>query len=173
MQILKILCYFLVSAELLLLIDWSWLFLKNEIKVKFSALSENEGFARSVISAFIVQLNPTVTEMADIRTAVSEAVTNAIVHGYKSTEGFVDLVAKILSKDELYIKISDKGCGIADIDQAMQPMFTTDTNGERAGLGFAVMEAFMDTLIVKSTLNKGTTIIMRKKLGVPPLDDNF
>ena len=111
--------------------------------------------------------------MEDIRTAVSEAVTNAIVHGYKSTEGFVDLVAKILSKDELYIKISDKGCGIADIDQAMQPMFTTDTNGERAGLGFAVMEAFMDTLIVKSTLNKGTTIIMRKKLGVPPLDDNF
>ena len=161
MQILKRLCYFLVSAELLLLIEWSWLFLKNEIKVKFSALSENEGFARSVISAFIVQLNPTVTEMADIRTAVSEAVTNAIVHGYKSTEGFVDLVAKILSKDELYIKISDKGCGIAD------------TNGERAGLGFAVMEAFMDTLIVKSTLNKGTTIIMRKKLGVPPLDGNF
>jgi stage II sporulation protein AB (anti-sigma F factor) len=130
--------------------------LKNEIKVKFSALSENECFARSVISAFVVQLNPTVTEMADIRTAVSEAVTNAIVHGYKNC-----------------IKVSDKGCGIPDIEQAMQPMFTTDTDGERAGLGFAVMEAFMDTLIVKSKLDRGTTVVMRKKLGVPPLDDDF
>lgn len=147
--------------------------MKNEIKVKFSAFSENEGFARSVISAFIVQLNPTVTEMADIRTAVSEAVTNSIVHGYKNSEGFVEMVAKILSPKEIYIKISDKGCGISNIEQAMQPMFTTDTEGERAGLGFAVMEAFMDTLKVKSTLNKGTTIIMKKKLGVPPLDDDF
>lgn len=147
--------------------------MKNEIKVRFSALSENEGFARSVISAFMVQLNPTVTEMADIRTAVSEAVTNAIVHGYKNSEGFVEMIAKILSNDEIYIKISDKGCGIADVQQAMQPMFTTDTNGERAGLGFAVMEAFMDKLSVKSNLNKGTTITMRKKLGIPPLDDDF
>lgn len=147
--------------------------MKNEIKVKFSALSENEGFARSVISAFIVQLNPTVTEMADIRTAVSEAVTNSIVHGYKNCDGFVEMVAKLLSNNEIYIKISDKGCGISNIEQAMQPMFTTDTNGERAGLGFAVMEAFMDTLKVKSTLNKGTTIIMKKKLGVPSLDDDF
>lgn len=147
--------------------------MKNEIKVKFSALSENEGFARSVISAFIVQLNPTVTEMADIRTAVSEAVTNSIVHGYKNSEGFVEMIARILSPKEIYIKISDKGCGISNIEQAMQPMFTTDTEGERAGLGFAVMEAFMDTLKVKSTLNKGTTIIMKKKLGVPPLDDDF
>jgi stage II sporulation protein AB (anti-sigma F factor) len=147
--------------------------LKNEIKVKFSALSENECFARSVISAFIVQLNPTVTEMADIRTAVSEAVTNAIVHGYKNCDGSVEMVAKILSNDEVYIKVSDKGCGIPDIEQAMQPMFTTDTDGERAGLGFAVMEAFMDTLIVKSKLDRGTTVVMRKKLGVPPLDDDF
>lgn len=147
--------------------------MKNEIKVKFSALSENEGFARSVISAFIVQLNPTVTEMADIRTAVSEAVTNSIVHGYKNSEGFVEMIARILSPKEIYIKISDRGCGISNIEQAMQPMFTTDTEGERAGLGFAVMEAFMDTLKVKSTLNKGTTIIMKKKLGVPPLDDDF
>lgn len=147
--------------------------MKNQIKVKFSALSENEGFARSVISAFVVQLNPTVTEMADIRTAVSEAVTNAIVHGYRNSEGFVELFAKIVSKDEIYIKVSDKGCGIADIPQAMQPMFTTDTDGERAGLGFAVMEAFMDTLNVRSAINKGTIVTMRKKLGVIPLDDDF
>lgn len=147
--------------------------MKNEIKVRFSALSENEGFARSVISAFIVQLNPTVTEMADVRTAVSEAVTNAIVHGYKSRDGFVEMVAKILSDSEVYIKISDKGCGIVDVEQAMQPMFTTDTDGERAGLGFAVMEAFMDTLKVKSTLDRGTTVTMKKKLGVAPLDDDF
>jgi stage II sporulation protein AB (anti-sigma F factor) len=143
------------------------------MKLKFSALSENEGFARSVISAFMVQLNPTVTELADVRTAVSEAVTNSIVHGYRDSEGYVEIVAKVLSHDEVYIKISDKGCGIADVEQAMQPMFTTDTDGERAGLGFAVMEAFMDTLKVKSIVGKGTTIVMRKKLGVPPLEDDF
>lgn len=147
--------------------------MKNLMKLKFSALSENEGFARSVISAFMVQLNPTVTELADVRTAVSEAVTNSIVHGYRDTEGYVEIVAKVLSHDEVYIKISDKGCGIADVEQAMQPMFTTDTDGERAGLGFAVMEAFMDTLKVKSIVGKGTTIVMRKKLGVPPLEDDF
>ncbi len=147
--------------------------MKNEIKVKFSALSENEGFARSVISAFIVQLNPTVTEMADIRTAVSEAVTNCIVHGYKYSCGYVDLVAKIVSPTELYIRISDKGCGIPDIEKAMQPMYTTDTEGERAGLGFAVMEAFMDTLTVKSKVGSGTTVTMRKKLGVILPEDDF
>jgi len=147
--------------------------LKNEIKVKFSALSENEGFARSVISAFMVQLNPTVTEMADIRTAVSEAVTNSIVHGYRNSEGFVEMVAKIISNNEIYIRISDKGCGIDNVEQAMQPMFTTDEEGERAGLGFAVMEAFMDTLMVKSKMDKGTTVVMRKKLGVVIPEDDF
>lgn len=147
--------------------------LKNEIRVKFSALSENEGFARSVISAFMVQLNPTVTEMADVRTAVSEAVTNAIVHGYKYYDGYVEMVAKVLSKDEVYIRISDKGCGIPDVERAMQPTFTTDTDGERAGIGFAVMEAFMDTLVVKSRVDKGTTVTMRKRLGIPPIDDDF
>jgi stage II sporulation protein AB (anti-sigma F factor) len=147
--------------------------LKDEIRVKFSALPQYEGFARSVVSAFVVPLNPTVTELGDIRTAVSEAVTNAIVHGYRESEGYVELVARVLSKDELYLRISDRGCGIEDVELAMQPMFTTDPNGERAGLGFAVMEAFMDTLTVKSKPNRGTTVTMKKRLGVPPLDDNF
>lgn len=147
--------------------------MKNEFKVRFSALPENEGFARSVVSAFMVQLNPTVTEMADVRTAVSEAVTNAIVHGYRDSEGSVEMVAKVLSKDEVYIRVSDKGCGIPDVELAMQPMYTTDADGERAGLGFAVMEAFMDTLVVKSKPDRGTTVTMRKRLGVPPLEDDF
>lgn len=110
----------------------------------------------------------TVEELADIRTAVSEAVTNAIVHGYRQCSGDVELHIKLLENREIYLRIKDHGCGITDVAQAMQPLFTTAPEEERAGLGFAVMESFMDKLKVKSVPGKGTTITMRKKLGALP-----
>ena len=137
----------------------------NAVKFIFPGISENERTARAVVSAFLVQLDPTVEELADIRTAVSEAVTNAIVHGYRKSRGDVELHMKLLEDREVYLRIKDHGCGIADITQAMQPLFTTAPEEERAGLGFAVMESFMDKLQVKSAPEKGTTVTMRKKLG--------
>jgi stage II sporulation protein AB (anti-sigma F factor) len=136
----------------------------NEMKIQFMSKSVNEGFARTAVSAFIAQLDPTINEIADIRTAVSEAVTNCVVHGYRGTIGTIEICVRILEGNEVYIKIKDKGCGIPDIKQAMEPLFTTAAHEERAGLGFAVMESFMDKLIVRSKVNSGTTIIMRKKL---------
>ena len=117
----------------------------NEIKFTMPSLSVNESTARAVVSSFLVQADPTIEELSDIRTAVSEAVTNAVVHGY--------------------IRIKDKGCGIADIKQAMEPLFTTAPEEERSGLGFSVMESFMDKLTVKSEPGKGTTVTMRKRLA--------
>ncbi len=137
----------------------------NEMKLIFPARSENEAFSRSAISVFITPLDPTINELSDIRTAVSEAVTNAIVHGYRKSHGNIEIVARILENNEIYIKIKDKGCGIADVKQAMQPLFTTAPEEERSGLGFAVMENFMDKLKVYSKLGKGTSVIMRKVLG--------
>ena len=136
----------------------------NAVKFIFPGISENERTARAVVSAFLVQLDPTVEELADIRTAVSEAVTNAIIHGYPDGIHTV----KLLEDREVYLRIKDHGCGIADITQAMQPLFTTAPEEERAGLGFAVMESFMDKLQVKSAPEKGTTVTMRKKLGSLP-----
>ncbi len=138
---------------------------KNEMKICFKSISENEGFARTAVCAFAAMLDPNIEEIADIRTAVSEAVTNCIVHAYKDREGIVEITAKIIGENELYIKVKDRGCGIPDIKQAMEPLFTTAPCEERAGLGFAVMESFMDVLKVNSKLNKGTTVIMRKKIG--------
>ncbi len=138
----------------------------NEIKFTLPSLSQNEGTARAVISSFLVQTDPTVEELSDIRTAVSEAVTNAIVHGYRHQKGKIDITARLLSGREVYIKIRDCGCGIPDIKQAMEPLFTTAPEEERSGLGFSVMDSFMDKLSVKSTVGKGTTVIMRKKLSV-------
>lgn len=136
----------------------------NEIKVTFPSLSQNESFARLAVSGFVSQLNPRVDELADIKTAVSEAVTNCIVHGYRDTVGKVTLVARICEGDEIYIRITDKGCGIEDIDAAMQPLFTSAPEEDRAGLGFTIMESFMDSLSVRSRRGSGTTVTMRKRL---------
>ncbi len=137
----------------------------NEMKCCFPSLSVNEAYARTAVTAFAAQLDPTIEEIADIRTAVSEAVTNAIVHGYRGTVGQIELCVKLLVGQVLYIRIKDSGCGIADVKQAMEPLFTTAAAEERAGLGFAVMESFMDQLAVRSILGRGTTVVMRKKLG--------
>ncbi|MDE5558213.1 MAG: anti-sigma F factor [Ruminococcus sp.] len=138
----------------------------NEIKFTVPSLSVNESTARAVVSSFLTQTDPTVEELSDIRTAVSEAVTNAIVHGYRHTSGNIEITVRILAERNIYIKIRDKGCGIPDIKKAMQPLFTTAPEEERSGLGFSVMESFMDKLTVKSQVGHGTTIIMRKRLAV-------
>ena len=137
----------------------------NEIKVIMPSLSVNEGTARAVVSSFLVQLDPTVEELSDIRTAVSEAVTNAVVHGYRGTKGSIELIVRALPEREVYIRIKDRGCGINDVKQAMEPLFTTAPEEERSGLGFSVMESFMDKLTVKSKVGKGTTVTMRKRLS--------
>lgn len=137
----------------------------NEIKFVMPSLSVNESAARAVVSSFLVQADPTVEELSDVRTAVSEAVTNSVVHGYRHTKGKIELTVKLLAGREIYIRIKDRGCGIADVKQAMEPLFTTAPEEERSGLGFSVMESFTDKLIVKSEVGKGTTVIMRKRLG--------
>ncbi|MEG0019494.1 MAG: anti-sigma F factor [Oscillospiraceae bacterium] len=134
---------------------------QNFIKINFPSKSVNESFARSAITAFCTQLDPTVEQANDIKTAVSEAVTNCIVHGYKDTFGIVYITATI-NNNTITINIADKGLGIEDVNKAMQPLFTTDEAGERAGLGFAVMQSFMDTLKVKSMPGKGTRVVMTK-----------
>lgn len=136
----------------------------NEIKFVMPSLSVNESTARAVVSSFLIQADPTVEELSDIRTAVSEAVTNAVVHGYRHKKGKIELTVKLLAEREIYIRIKDRGCGIADVKQAMEPLFTTAPEEERSGLGFSVMESFMDRLSVKSVIGKGTTVIMRKRL---------
>lgn len=138
--------------------------IENEMKLQIPSYSANENFARMVITAFFSQLDPTIDEIADIKTAVSEAVTNCIVHAYAQSIGTIFIHAKILDKRRVYIRIRDKGCGIEDVSKAMQPMYTTSPNDERAGLGFAVMESFMDTLRVRSKVGKGTTVILKKTL---------
>lgn len=145
--------------------------IKNEVKITLMSKSANESFARVAIAAFAAQLDPTLEEITDIKTAVSEAVTNCIVHAYKDTVGSIDMVARLLEDNILYIRIKDKGCGITDIKQAMEPMFTTSESEERAGLGFAVMESFMDKLKVTSRVGRGTTVTMRKKITARPKND--
>ncbi len=136
----------------------------NEMHLRFLSKSTNEGFARSVISAFVLELDPTISELADIKTAVSEAVTNSIVHGYRRGSGMIYIDAKITDSRKVIIKIRDKGVGIADISQAMQPLFTTAPEEERAGLGFAVMQSFMDEVKVSSKPDKGTTVTLSKQI---------
>ena len=136
----------------------------NKFDIEFSALSQNEAFARMCIAAFLLPADPTVGEMNDIKTAVSEAVTNAIIHGYAGkSDGMVKMSA-VLDQNEIYIEISDEGCGIEDVNAARKPLFTTQPECERSGMGFTVMEAFTDTLIVRSERDKGTKVIMTKKL---------
>lgn len=139
--------------------------IKNYMKLTVPAKSVNESVIRSCTAAFAAQVDPTLEELSDLRSAVSEAVTNCIIHGYKDSEGEITVVLKLTADGWLYIKISDKGCGIEDVEQAMTPLFTTAPEGERAGLGFAVMEAFTDDLKVRSAVGKGTAVTMKKKLS--------
>lgn len=136
----------------------------NEMSLEFDAVSLNESFARVVVAAFITPLNPTVEELADVKTAVSEAVTNAIIHGYDSRGGKIRMYCMVTG-NLLTVRVEDDGVGISDIGQAMMPLFTTRPELERSGMGFAFMEAFMDDLKVESRLGEGTRICMMKKLG--------
>ncbi len=136
----------------------------NELKCTFPARSENESFARTMVCAFAAQLNPTVEDLADLRTAVSEAVTNSIVHGYRHWDGVIGVTVRLLPDGVIYVRIADKGCGIEDIPKAMEPLYSSAPAEERAGLGFTVMQSFTDRLTVRSTPGKGTAITMRKKM---------
>ena len=135
----------------------------NELNINFMSKSSNEGFARAAVSAFILCLDPTIAELADIKTAVSEAVTNCIVHAYPDTLGSIYINVKITDTNTIIIKVRDKGVGIEDVKQAIQPLFTTSSE-ERAGLGFAVMQSFMDNIKVRSKVNVGTTVTLEKTL---------
>lgn len=145
----------------------------NEMQLSFDAISENEAFARVAVAAFVMPLNPTMEELADIKTAVSEAVTNAIIHGYER-EGDIEDDAKEENKvyikctvvrDVLQVEVTDEGKGIDNIEQAMEPLFTTKPEMDRSGMGFAFMEAFMDDLEVISQPGLGTSVLMKKKIG--------
>lgn len=156
--------------------------MKNEMELIFDAVSDNEGFARVAVAAFVSNLNPTLEELSDIKTAVSEAVTNAIIHGYENFYGYTRPGEKslreqlethpgkvrlrcVLDRDMLHIEVSDTGKGIDDIGQAMEPLYTTKPELERSGMGFAFMEAFMDDLEVESKPGEGTVVRMKKKMG--------
>ena len=137
---------------------------ENNVEIIFDAISENESFARVVAAAFVTKLDPTLEEISDIKTAVSEAVTNCIVHGYEGRDGKVYMTLK-QQDNEIIIEIKDEGVGIENIHRAMEPLFTTKPELERSGMGFSFMEAFMDELEVYSGKQKGTTVIMKKKIG--------
>jgi stage II sporulation protein AB (anti-sigma F factor) len=144
--------------------------MSNKMQIIFDAVSENESFARVAVAAFVASCNPTLEEVVDIKTAVSEAVTNAIIHGYEpgmaqETVGKVWLTC-VLEGDLLHIEVRDEGKGIEDVERAMEPLFTTKPELDRSGMGFAFMEAFMDDLEVESKVGCGTTVRMQKKMGV-------
>ncbi len=141
----------------------------NEIKVTLPSYSVNESAARAVVSAFVAQLNPTFDELSDIKCAVSEAVTNSTVHGYRDMIGPVLIGVKLYDDRSVRIEVKDKGRGIEDVEVAMQPLFTTDPDGERSGMGFTLIENFMDTLSVRSSPGKGTRVVMKKKLSALPV----
>lgn len=136
----------------------------NRFSMTLVSRSSNESFARACISAFATQLDPTLEELSDIKTAVSEAVTNCIVHAYKNNIGNIYIIAELLETNAIKIKIRDRGCGIENIEKAMEPLYTT-VGGERAGLGFAVMQSFMDKIKVSSKQGKGTSVTMLKKIN--------
>ena len=136
----------------------------NDFRMVIDSKSVNESFARSTVAAFVAQLDPTLDEISDVKMAVSEAVTNCIVHAYPESVGKIYITASIFENSRVKITVRDRGCGILDVKQAMEPLFTT-LGGERAGLGFAVMESFMDKITVRSKLCKGTTVIMYKTVS--------
>lgn len=133
----------------------------NQAQISFPSHSVNEGFGRAAVAAFLAQLDPTVADLTDMRTAVSEAVTNAIVHGYRDKQGMVYISVKIFEGGKAVVRVRDKGCGIADVRQAMEPLFTTGGE-ERAGLGFAVMQSFCDSVRVTSAVGRGTSVTLTK-----------
>ena len=137
---------------------------ENEMRLEFDSRSCNEGFARVAVAAFMTQLNPTLEEVADVKTALSEAVTNSVVHGYEGEIKKILIECKI-QKNELFVEVIDQGCGIEDVERAMEPLFTTKPDSERSGMGFAFMEAFMDEVVVESTPGKGTKVSMIKRIG--------
>lgn len=137
----------------------------NELKFTLPALSVNEGVARAVVGAFCAQLNPTVEEIADLKCAVSEAVTNSIVHGYRGEGGMLYISVCLYEDRSIAVMIRDRGCGIPDVSLARTPLYTTNTDGERSGMGFSVMETFTDRLTVSSRIGKGTRVNMIKRLS--------
>ena len=136
----------------------------NIVEIKFLSRSENESFARTVVAAFIASMDPPLEELADVKTAVSEAVTNSIVHGYASSNGYVYMECST-SGDTITVIIKDNGKGIADVSKAREPLFTTNTDGERSGMGFTVMETFMDSVDVESIVGVGNKVTMPKQIG--------
>ena len=136
---------------------------KNNMLLKFLSLSENESFARSVIGCFALKLDPTIEEISDIKTAVSEAVTNCIVHGYPNSVGEITIESNIIG-DEVHINVFDNGVGIENIEKAIEPFYTTKPNEERSGMGFTIMQNFMDDIQIKSKKGEGTKIYMIKKI---------
>jgi stage II sporulation protein AB (anti-sigma F factor) len=141
--------------------------LDNRVALEFTAKSENEGLARMAVAAFVVSLNPSLEEMSDLKTAVSEAVTNGVIHAYGAGEGIIKLELERRGH-EIFIDIYDEGCGIADIEKAKEPMFTTREDQDRSGMGFMFMEMFTDKLIVESTPGAGTHVHMQKCIGKNP-----
>ena len=137
----------------------------NEMKLEFLSKSSNEGFARIAVAAFVSQLDPSLEEIADIKTAVSEAVTNSIIHGYENEEGIIKIECKLFA-NSLEIEISDNGRGIEDIEKAKEPLYTSKSDLERSGMGFTIMESFMDEMKVESVLGIGTKVTMKKMINV-------
>ncbi len=138
--------------------------MKNEMKTEFISISENESFARTVASAFVLDLDPTMEELSEIKTAISEAVTNAVIHGYGNNDGIITLTGRINERCVVFT-VSDKGKGIENIDKAREPLFSGAKDKERSGMGFTIMEAFMDSISVESAVGKGTTVVMTKTIG--------
>ena len=135
----------------------------NKIKIEFESKSQNEGFARVAVAAFVSQLDPTIEELTDVKTAVSEAVTNSIIHGYENRKDGIVTIEGILQGNEVVIIISDEGRGIKDVEKAREPLYTSRPDLERSGMGFTVMETFMDDINVESEEGKGTRVVLKKK----------
>lgn len=136
----------------------------NEMKLEFASKTNNEAFARITVAAFVSQLDPTIDELSDIKTAVSEAVTNSIIHGYEEEEGVVKVIAKLFG-NTVEIEISDNGKGIGNVEEARKPLYTSKPNLERSGMGFTIMESFMDEIKIESALGLGTKVTMKKRIG--------
>lgn len=143
----------------------------NEMKLEFTSKTSNEAFARITVAAFAAQLDPTIDELSDIKTAVSEAVTNSIIHGYDDEDGIVKIEAKIFANN-IEIVISDRGKGIKNVEMAMRPLYTSKPDLERSGMGFTIMESFMDEVKVESAIGFGTKVIMKKKIESKEYDEN-
>lgn len=140
--------------------------MKNKMELTFLSVSQNEAFARATVGAFVAQLDPTMDELTEIKTVVSEAVTNSIIHGYENKQDcYITIKCKLTEENELELMIIDHGVGIENIDEAKEPLYTSKPHLERSGMGFTIMESFMDSLEIQSELGKGTTVVMKKQLS--------